>query len=181
MEKMMSKKNLNLIFIFSAVFIIFADQLTKFWIKAMPEDAFPITIIPNLFYIKSTTNTGIAFGMFQDRMNILIAVSIIAVVLIIFLKIKLHLDSFFFNLGMGLLLGGTIGNLIDRIVFREVTDFLSLEFFAVFNVADSFINIGFAIIAVVLIRSNIKNNYVKKPDAKKEDDHTPRQNGSKSF
>jgi signal peptidase II len=173
MKKTMSKKKLNLVFIFSAVFIIFADQLTKFWIKAMPEEAFPITVIPNLFYIKRITNTGIAFGMFQNMMNILIAVSIIAVLLIIFLKIKLQLDSFFFNLGMGLLLGGTIGNLIDRILFREVTDFLSLDFFAVFNVADSFINIGFAIIAIVMIGSTIKNNRLKKPDAKKEDGPPP--------
>jgi len=100
----------------------------------------------------------------------LIIISIIAVILIIFLKIKLKLHSFFLNLGLGLLLGGTIGNLIDRIAFREVTDFLSVDFFAVFNVADSFINIGFAIIAVILIRTYIKNNKMAKEKSKEEKD-----------
>lgn len=163
MKKIVSKKILNLIFILSAAVIILADQLTKFWINSMPEDIFPITVIPNVFTIKRITNTGIAFGLFQDLMNILIIISIIAVILIIVLKIKMKLDSFLFNLGLGLLLGGTIGNLIDRIVFREVTDFLSIHFFAVFNVADTFINIGFAIIAVVLLRSYVKS-YKERPE-----------------
>jgi signal peptidase II len=160
----LSKKMLNTVFLSSSALVLLADQITKYWINIMPEEAFPITLVSSVLYITRVTNTGIAFGLFQDIMNILIVISIIAVILIILLKIKLRLNSLLLNLGLGFLLGGTLGNLVDRVLFREVTDFISISFFAVFNVADSFINIGFALIAVVLIRFYIKRHHVKGVD-----------------
>jgi signal peptidase II len=136
--------------------ILVFDQVTKYIINQKPPDNFPISIIPKVFYITRVTNTGIAFGMFQGRTNILIIISIIAIILIIVLKIKMNLRSILYNLALGLILGGALGNLIDRIFIGEVTDFLHLAYFAVFNLADSFIVIGFCIIILIIIRSFYK-------------------------
>ena len=156
MKKTASRKLSNIVFISSAAAIFLADQLSKYWINSMAHDIFPISVMPNIFYIKRITNSGIAFGLFQNRINIIIAISIIAVTLIIILKIKLRLCSYVFNLGIGMLLGGAIGNLADRIIFGEVTDFLSIHSFAVLNIADASINIGIAITAVMLVRDHMK-------------------------
>jgi len=159
-----SNKILNIIFSLSAVIILVFDQITKYIINQKPPEIFPISILPKVFYIARVTNSGAAFGMFPSRTNILIIISIIAIILIIVLKIKMNLKSVFYNLALGFVLGGAMGNLIDRILIGEVTDFLHLAYFAVFNVADSFIVIGFCIIILIIIRSFIRKDLVKKID-----------------
>jgi signal peptidase II len=76
------------------------------------------------------------------------------------LKIKMPINSFFYNLALGFILGGAIGNLIDRIIIGEVTDYLYVAYFAVFNIADSFIVIGFGIIIVIIIKTFFKKGAI---------------------
>jgi len=85
--------------------------------------------------------------------NVFIIVSIISILLIIVLKICMNLKSYTYNLSLGFVLGGAIGNLYDRYFIREVTDFIYVRFFAVFNGADSFIVIGFIILLIFLIKN----------------------------
>ena len=157
----LSNKFLNIIFILSSIVALTLDQVSKFIINQQHESIFPISIIPNIFYISRITNTGAAFGMFQGQINIFIFISIIAIIMIIILRIKMNFKSLLYNLGMGFVLGGAVGNLIDRIVHREVTDFINITFYAVFNIADSFIVIGFGIIIFIIIRSFIKKDFLK--------------------
>jgi signal peptidase II len=161
MKTKFSNKILNLIFIITSVLILIFDQITKYLINKMPQSRFPVEIIPNFIYITRITNTGAAFGLFQNKTNIFIIISIIAIVLIIILKIKMNIKSFFYNLGLGFILGGALGNLMDRLLrIGEVTDFLNVVFFAVFNVADSFITIGFCIIIIFIVRSFFKKDAI---------------------
>ncbi len=104
-------------------------------------------------------NTGAAFGLFRDQTVIFILISVIAIISIGFYLIKkrktkpLVLSENFFLTGLSLILGGAIGNLIDRLRFGYVVDFIDLRFWPVFNVADSCITIGAAILFFAIIRS----------------------------
>jgi signal peptidase II len=170
MKTALSKIILNTVFLLTAAVILAADQLTKYWINRLSEDTFPVTIIPGFISIIRITNTGAAFGMLQGWTKVFIIISIIAVILIIILKIKLDLKTLAYNLSLGLVLGGALGNLADRIIVGEVTDFISVNYFAVFNVADSFIVIGFFILIIIIIRSFIRKdleNIITDADRKK--------------
>ncbi|MCL4415755.1 MAG: signal peptidase II [Actinobacteria bacterium] len=148
-----SKKLLNIIFAANAAVILILDQLTKYIINRLPQSVFPIEAIPKFLYIIRITNTGAAFGLFQNRTKIFIIISIIAIILIIVLKIKMDLKIVLYNIGLGFVLGGALGNLVDRLLFKgQVTDFIHVVYFAVFNVADSFIVIGFGIIILVILK-----------------------------
>ncbi|MDD5658427.1 MAG: signal peptidase II [Actinomycetota bacterium] len=148
---------LDLLFAICAIFAIVVDQITKYLVvRFIPLDS-QIQLIPNFLYLTHIKNSGAAFGIFQGKINVFIVISVIAIVLIIFLKATLNLNSFTYNLALGLILGGAIGNLFDRYFVREVTDFIYVVHFAVFNGADSFINIGFFILLVIII----KNYFIK--------------------
>jgi signal peptidase II len=159
MVKKLSGLLLNVIFVLTGLIVLGLDQLTKYYINVQPAGVFPIEIIPKFIYILKISNSGAAFGFFQSKTNILIVISIIAIILIIVLKIKLDLKSVLYNISLGFILGGAAGNLIDRIIWGEVTDFLHVVYFAVFNVADSFICIGFAIIIVIVLKTFFKKEH----------------------
>jgi signal peptidase II len=136
-----------------AIFAIVIDQVSKYWVvRFVPLNA-QIKVIPGILYITHIKNSGGAFGIFQNKVNIFIIVSIISMLLIIILKIAMNLKSYTYNLSLGFVLGGAIGNLYDRYFIREVTDFIYVRFFAVFNGADSFIVVGFIILLIFLIKN----------------------------
>jgi len=153
---------MNFLFVLSSIIIITIDQVTKYLVNTKISLNTSIEIIPGIIFISHVKNSGAAFGVFQNRTNILIIISVIAIILIIILKIKLNLDSIFYNISLGFILGGAIGNLIDRIIFGEVVDFLHLRYFAVFNVADSFICIGFGIVIILILKNYFKRGANKK-------------------
>lgn len=145
---------LDLLFGLCAIFAIITDQITKYLvINFIPVNS-QVKLIPGFLYLTNIKNTGAAFGLFPSKTNIFIIISMIAVVLIIFLKISLNLNSFTYNLALGFVLGGAVGNLFDRYFIGEVTDFIYFTFFAaVFNGADSFIVVGFVILFIIIIRN----------------------------
>jgi signal peptidase II len=95
-------------------------------------------------------NTGAAFGLFKDQTIIFILMSAAAIIFIGFYLIKKKASYY---LPFALILGGAAGNLIDRLRFGYVVDFIDLRFWPVFNVADSCITIGAVILFFVIIRS----------------------------
>lgn len=94
-------------------------------------------------------NTGAAFGLFRDQTIIFILISAAAIIFIGFYLIKKKTSYY---LPLALILGGAVGNLIDRLRFGYVVDFIDLRFWPVFNVADSCITIGAVILFFVIIR-----------------------------
>lgn len=141
---------------------IIIDQIIKFLVLYKMELGDIITIIPNFFQIYYLQNKGAAFSSFQGMVYILILVSL----LIFFGLIKHIKDSDITKnveiMSLGFILGGLVGNLIDRILYGYVIDYLSFVFFgynfAVFNLADSLIVIGVILYLIDIVRSDI-NEY----------------------
>ena len=153
---------------FLFLFVLVLDRLTKYLItkNIFPNESLPL--IKNIFHISLVHNSGAAFGIFRNQNYFLIVVSILAVILITFhlrgkaVKGRLYLSS------LALILAGTIGNLIDRIVFGYVIDFLDFRIWPVFNIADSSITIGAIFLGYCLLKSEIKNSEQKIQKNQKE-------------
>lgn len=139
-----------LILIMTSVLLI--DQITKLVIisnlyrgEAIPQEG--------LFRIKHTINTGSAFGLFHNQTVFLIFASFIGVGILVFLYRQNSLSGMLPKVSLGLQLGGAIGNLLDRIRYGYVVDFIQLGFWPVFNIADSCIVIGIILLSFILLRS----------------------------
>lgn len=100
-------------------------------------------VIENIFHITLVHNTGVAFGMFKNSPEVFTGFAFLAAVIISTLLIwKKQALSAFEKVSLSFILGGTLGNLIDRVRLGFVIDFIDLRVWPVFNVADSFITIG---------------------------------------
>ena len=144
----------NAIFFLTAWMVAVADQLTKIWIRSYPE-AQPI-FKAGFFRLIHLHNTGAAFGLFQDQSLALTIVAFIGiVVLLLFVFLFSHrfpsLDSRLGMLTLGLVFGGTAGNLIDRLHLGYVTDFIDFGIWPTFNIADSAIVVGVIMFAYSLL------------------------------
>ena len=137
------------------------DQITKFYISSSMSlhDSFPV--IDGLFNITYVRNTGAAFGFLAKaspmiRCTFLIAVTVAVILLIIYYIWKIKAEEKLFVFPLSLILGGAVGNLIDRVHFGYVIDFLDFYIgsyhWPAFNVADSAISIG----AIILIFEVLK-------------------------
>lgn len=94
------------------------------------------------------SNSGAAFGMFQDGNQVFKALAFIVIGAIIYYYPQVEKEGFLLKLAMGLQLGGAIGNLIDRLLNNEVTDFISVGTFPVFNIADASISVGVVVLLI---------------------------------
>ena len=122
------------------------DQLTKWvitsnmaWGQSIPEEGF--------FRITHVHNTGSAFGLFQGHGMILTVIAFVAVAAMIWLYRSSPMPSLLMRAALGLQMGGAIGNLIDRLRLGYVVDFIDVGPWPVFNVADSSVVVGIAILA----------------------------------
>jgi signal peptidase II len=156
----MSKSNLqpvkwNIVFVAIAIVIVAADQFTKIWIRShlavnqsVPSDG--------LFRLTYAQNTGAAFSIFYGKVGILTIVSIIGVIALLFYVFMVYrrfpyLDTRINKIALGLILGGTLGNLIDRLRLGYVTDFVDIGPWPVFNVADSSLVVGVIVFALLIL------------------------------
>ncbi|NJM69317.1 MAG: lipoprotein signal peptidase [Scytonema sp. RU_4_4] len=133
----------NLLFWIAAFLAFSLDQLTKYWVMQTFNSGQTQALLPGIFHLTYVTNTGAAFSLLTGKVEWLrwlsLGVSLALIALAWFAV--LH---FWDQLGYGLILGGAIGNGIDRFVHSYVVDFLDFRLinFPVFNLADVFINIG---------------------------------------
>ena len=144
------KKNLAIICI--ALAIAFADQLTKFLIRANFASNESVPMIGNLLHFTYITNTGTAFGLFKGVNIVFILFSIVVIFGIFYASGRIKEKQRLMIFSLALLLGGTIGNLIDRILLGAVTDFIDFRIWPVFNIADSAVTISVAILIVLFWR-----------------------------
>ena len=145
----MDKKYL---FVFSAALLVaLLDQLTKFIIRNNLKLGSTTPIINNIFHLTYVTNTGSAFGLFKNLNWFFMLFSILVIIAIFYyLRKKIDEKEKFLQLAVGLLLGGTIGNMTDRILYGAVIDFLDFRIWPVFNVADSAITISVVLLIILL-------------------------------
>jgi signal peptidase II len=121
--------------------VIFLDQLTKFLALRFLQLNTPVSLINNFLYMTLVHNRGAAFGMLKNQLFLFIAISVFAI-FFIFLHLKNKKHPLLFQVSLSLILAGSAGNLIDRLRFGYVVDFLDLRFWPVFNLADSALTIG---------------------------------------
>jgi signal peptidase II len=146
-----------------AAAVVAADQATKAWIASrLPfnsygEAAGAITVVRGFFYIVHVGNTGAAWSIFTGRSVLLAALAAATLVAIFIGRKALGLRDRFVQLCFGLLCGGIVGNLVDRIARGHVLDFLDFHFgsyaFPSFNVADSAITVGVALYVLSSLRT----------------------------
>jgi signal peptidase II len=145
------------------------DRVTKLWIEATVPLYGSFTVIPGFFDIVHTRNPGAAFGMFADsdhplRTFLLIGVSFAVLVFIGMSLLRPHGSGLGGSrvtvAGLSLILGGALGNMYDRVMFGEVTDFLEFYSgsyrFAAFNIADSAITVGAGLLILDMWRTRKK-------------------------
>lgn len=136
------------------------DQLSKYAVQHMLTLHNPIEVIPGFFSITYIFNPGAAFGLFGNisetlRMIMLIGISLIAFAILFYMYIKIREKENIVLIPIALIIGGAVGNLIDRVRFRMVVDFLDFHVgrfhWPAFNIADSAITIGTIILVAVIL------------------------------
>jgi len=157
------KKN-YLLFVLTALVIIVLDQITKVYIDTHMTLHESIPVVQGFFNITYVRNPGAAVGFLADaspgvRALFLIGVSVFASCLILYYIVKMKTEDILLTYGMSLIMGGAVGNLIDRIRLGEVIDFLdvyvSTYHWPAFNVADSAVSVGAVILFYKLIRGQV--------------------------
>jgi signal peptidase II len=158
------KKRISSIVSILSIFLILSiDQVTKAVISSKQSMGQSIPIIKDVLHITFVKNTGAAFGLFKNNVYFFIAVSIIAAIVIGIILIKAirngeFLDNVLCNFGLILIMSGALGNLIDRVRLMYVIDFIDVRIWPVFNIADSSITVGTA-----LLIFSFTKNYQNQP------------------
>jgi signal peptidase II len=124
--------------------IVASDQLSKYWAVATLKGAEGIALLPGVLQLTYVENSGAAFGIFQNQRMFFLIITIL-----IFLAFGIYIrwrrpESRLFWLSLSLIMGGAVGNLIDRIRLSYVVDMIDFRLinFPVFNIADTFVVIG---------------------------------------
>lgn len=135
---------------------VIVDRLTKLWamgnLKNMPN--MHMTLVPGAIDLRYVENTGAAFSMMRGMRWLFIPITtIIIVVLTIYLLRNRKKDHIMTRIALSCVIGGALGNLIDRVLYSYVVDMFEFAFmnFAVFNVADVFVTCGTAVLVVIIL------------------------------
>ncbi|WP_428912614.1 signal peptidase II [Niallia sp. Krafla_26] len=143
-----------------AILMIAIDQVTKWLVVKNMELGESITIIEDFLYLTSHRNRGAAWGILEGQMWFFYIITIIVIVGIVFYMQKSKGEGALFKWALSLMLGGAIGNFIDRVLHQEVVDFIhSYPFgynFPIFNVADSSLVIGVGLLIIHMFREEKK-------------------------
>lgn len=132
---------------------IIVDQVTKYLVASQMTIGQSIPIIDNFLYLTSHRNAGAAWGIFQGKMMFfyLITLAVIAVVIVWMTRLNIKKDKLLM-IALALILGGAIGNFIDRVLYQHVIDFIDTYIFGydfpIFNIADSALSIGVVLMAL---------------------------------
>lgn len=134
--------------------VVGLDRLTKVFFSHLLALGESVPVIKDIFYFTLVHNTGIAFGLFKDHGVVFIVIPLIAVALLVY-NIYYYRNSEqlsrVYIISFSLILGGAVGNLIDRIILGHVIDFIDFRVWPVFNIADSAISVGAAVILIKCI------------------------------
>lgn len=146
------------LFLGIASVVIVADQLSKVWILANVEPGRPLEVVGDLVRLILSRNTGAIFGLFRDNATLFAIVSIAVIGAIVWYHAR-YVRTTLLSAGLGLLLGGAIGNLLDRLRHGFVVDFVDagigdLRFYT-FNVADAAISTALLVLLLVALRPSL--------------------------
>ncbi|HEU4464305.1 MAG TPA: signal peptidase II [Gemmatimonadota bacterium] len=138
--------------LYATAAVVYAlDRMTKLWVEAALAGRPPIEIVPGVLSFNYTTNSGGAFGLGRSAPWVFAGATVLVSVVIVFVSFRL--DRRPLALALGLILGGALGNLTDRILngpglSGSVIDFIDLQVWPVFNLADASIVVGAIVLAM---------------------------------
>lgn len=137
--------------IVTIIFVLVADLVTKHFLSGIEYQ----NLIPGVVSIATNHgNTGAAFGIMQGKTLVLVIVSVIMIIALFVFNFFVKNKNWFYCISFGFIIGGAVGNLIDRIMLQYVRDFIYLDFlpnFPIFNLADSFLCIGAVMFAIFIL------------------------------
>lgn len=153
----------NHLFWIAAVVGLVLDQLTKRWVVStfeLTDPAQTLPLWPGVFHLTYVTNTGAAFSLFSENGEWLKWLSLLVSLALVALGLWVNLPNRWEQTGYGFILGGALGNGIDRLLAGEVVDFLDFRLiqFPIFNFADVCINIGIICLLIAALRYPANGN-----------------------
>lgn len=156
-----------LIFFGIAIFCIALDQWTKYLAAAFLRPIGYMELWPGVFRLYYTENTGAAFSMLQGQRWLLLALTGAALIVLVVYRVRKKRVHPLLNISLAMLLGGGVGNLIDRALRGVVIDFFDFTLinFAIFNVADIFVSVGAVLLAIYVL-------FIADKEARRGDSHT---------
>lgn len=148
-----------LISVITVIMVIVTDRITKNFFSKLLTEGETIPVIKDIFHFTLVHNTGMAFGLFKDHGIVFIIIPVIAIALLVY-NIYYYRENEYLSrsyiFAFSLIMGGAIGNLIDRIHIGHVIDFLDFRIWPVFNIADSAITVGAVIILIKCVPLSVK-------------------------
>ncbi|OBR64972.1 signal peptidase II [Paenibacillus oryzae] len=160
-----------------AVVVLIVDFFTKKWIVVEMNQYESFSVIGNFFLITSHRNKGAAFGILQEQRIFFIIITVIILIgLVWYMQMMRNKGKGILLAGLALVLGGAIGNFIDRVRFGEVVDFFQFNFgsytFPIFNIADSGIVCGVALILLdTLLGARDEKKALNEAEGKEQAQH----------
>ena len=132
------------------IIILLCDILTKKWAAFYLKSVNDIPVIPNILHLTYVENTGAAWGMMKNMRWTFVGITVIVVLLIIVFLYKTRPQNLWLKIGATFVLGGALGNLIDRAFLGYVVDFINVAAinFPVFNIADVFVCLGAVMVGI---------------------------------
>jgi len=141
----------NFQFYFLAFGITFLDQLIKYLVTQLMRPSQTIPLIHQRLHLTYVQNTGAAFGLLKGQGFFLIGVGLLVIVTVIYFHHRISQKESLTQMALAFILGGSLGNLIDRFFRGYVVDFIDLRFWPVFNLADMAVNLGVIILLVQIL------------------------------
>lgn len=133
---------------FVALGVLVLDQIVKAIVVKNMVLYQSIPVIKGFFHLTYVLNPGAAFSILRNQTTFFIIITILVVVFIVFYIPKIPKNNYFMLIGFGSVVGGALGNLLDRIRLAKVIDYLDFRFWPVFNIADMGIVIGAGLLLI---------------------------------
>ncbi|WP_017415686.1 signal peptidase II [Clostridium tunisiense] len=136
------------------------DRISKLWALSTLKDSLGVTIIKNFFAFEYLENRGAAFGILQNKLWLLVVITILVASGMIFYLIKYKPNSKLLRISIAMIVSGAIGNLIDRVYYNFVVDFILVHYkeayyFPTFNVADILVSVGTFFLIICILKDEI--------------------------
>ena len=166
-KRVMQEKKSPLLYLIYAAIVALSvaiDQFTKYLAVRYLTAVDTVPLIKDILHLTYVENTGAAFGMMKDKRWLFMTVSVVAIVVIAFILWMYGRELVFASVCLAMVLGGGIGNMIDRIALGYVVDFIDFRAinFAVFNGADSFVCVGAFLLIIYLIKDLVREYKLEK-------------------
>jgi len=136
-----------------SIVLIVVDQVSKILVVQLISPENPIQIIPHVLEFTLVRNTGIAFGLFKNYSTLVHGIVFVGCVVLIITLFRYNTKSHLTMIASACMLGGAIGNLIDRVRVGAVIDFIDFQIWPVFNLADSFISIAAGLFIITVLKN----------------------------